>query len=171
MLLKWSALRGIGGLPVMKVTVVAPFVPYLLAAIEYIAVAATAPIVPTSIAKHWASSASNSLLFFYFGATLLGIGSAIYLVCVPRCIARYADSIEYAEREARHSTGPTGSSAGDVAARLRNTYESNDLRLPAARRLIFLLYAMGFGLLFSLPAYRLYETLVLVAKRIVVGLA
>lgn len=150
----WSILRVLGNAPIMRITVVAPFLPYILSIVDYfIFVQSQSPSQFPS--TDWAANASISLHLFYFGGSLLGIASAIYLLYCPTQMKRYKDAIEYAEREAE------GSSAEQVQKsqlKLRAKYAELDLSRVVARRTIAFLYVSGFLLVLTPPTYRFFET-------------
>lgn len=150
----WSLLRVLGNAPLMRITVIAPFLPYLLSLIDYF-LFAQAPATASFPSTDWAAKASISLHLFYFGGTLLGVASGIYMLCCPGYIKIYKDGIEFADREADKSSKDSIQSAH---LKLRTRYTEMDLSRPIARRVVAALYLVGFLLVLAPPTYRFIET-------------
>lgn len=155
----WSTLRLAGNAPLMKLTIVAPFLPYILAAIDFVARASTSEPTLDRNLVDWASDASMSLHLFYFGGSLLGVASALFLIFCPDPVRKYEDGINYADREAATFSKATADAPDAIRLKLQNRYNQLDLSRTAMRRTTFTLYLLGFALVLAPPVHRFFLTL------------
>ena len=157
MKLNWSDLRGVGNLKIMKVTIIGPFLPYVFKLVDALAQADGFVSFLGPLVTNWPHPKLVSLHFFYFGATFLGLGSAVYLIYCPKIVKLYADYVAYIRHEATIRSTAAGVQENQIQAQLKTQYEQEDISHPSMRQSIFALYVLGFVLLFLPPVYRFFE--------------
>jgi hypothetical protein len=163
----WSALRGIGNLQIMKVTLLGPFLPFLFKVFDGLAKSeGLAPYIG-QLETGWPYTVFWPLYLFYFGSTFLGVASAAYLLVCPDIVKRHEDAVAYIDRESATRIATEAGNPNQVKVEMRATYTQADLSCARTRKAIFALYALGFILLFIPPIYRFGEVAINVGEAVV----
>lgn len=97
----WSHLRRMGRLRVVKLTILAPFIPFIFSFIDTIN-EASLPKYFEPFKINWPDPNLDALYWFYYGLWSLAIGSAIYSVRCPRDIKKYSNNVQAIERELKY---------------------------------------------------------------------
>jgi len=166
---KWSTLRAIGGLSIMKVTLIGPFLPFAFKAFDALANSEGLRPYLGELATGWPQSALWPLYLFYFGATFLGVASAAYLLFCPDVIKRYVDAVQYIEHESAVRSAVEVSTPEQIKVSMKTSYTHADITRPRLRALVSGLFLLGFVLLFIPPVFRFFEVLHHVARAFIKG--
>ena len=105
----WSSLRALGQSKVVALTILIPFIGWLIIfnqqVLQWLNVM---PVIVGSNAladKSTPSAESLSRLYWtYFGLLLLGLASFLFQILCPTEVRKYADSNDYVEKELEHTT-------------------------------------------------------------------
>jgi hypothetical protein len=174
----WSDLRSIGNSRLTKLTIFAPFIPFIFDFFDnLIAIPFLGPYLH-QFRIEWPRPRLTSLYFFYYGLTSVGIASILYGVLCPKIIKLYSSAVDYINEEAQvrsnyikgeHLVAEGTSfprldlhdpelaslidrqSLLDISYKMAREYEFQDHNKAIGRIIAFALYIMGF-LLCSLPA-------------------
>jgi hypothetical protein len=150
--IRWSALRSVGNLPVMKVTLVGPFLPFVSELVDHLS---SLPGTSAGLGIEWPYPKFTSLYFFYYGATVLGVASFLYLLFCPPLVKKYPGYADYLAKEA--SVPQAAGVSDEVQKRMRTEYNQADLASHRLRAAVFAMYCLGFVLVFVPPMHRFYD--------------
>lgn len=103
--LKWSALRRVGNLPLMRAVMFAPVIGYLIIFNDYVFGFLKQVFINAGVHPHEDVSVAN-IYFLYYGLICVGVASILYALSCPASIVRFADSTSFA-REALDTRAKT----------------------------------------------------------------
>jgi hypothetical protein len=113
-LFNWDQLRGIGEIKVVRLTILAPFIGYLILFNEQLIhfLNISNELLPAEYFRYfWQDTsktseelASSRLFLIYFGLFFLGLGSILYGIACPHLLKRYGSSSEYLRDELTFQT-------------------------------------------------------------------
>ena len=153
----WSALRTIGNLPIMKVTLIGPFLPFLFKAFDALAKSEGLRPYIGGLETGWPYTTFWSLYVFYFGSTFLGLASAAYLLFCPDVVKRHEDAVAFIDRESTTREATEVKSPEQIKVEMTTNYRQDDLSRPKTRQTVYSLFVVGFVLLFIPPIFRFGE--------------
>jgi hypothetical protein len=154
----WSALAAIGESPLLRLTILVPFVGYLILFNDYVLSFFTASFDLIRRANETADASRPTLFrlnLFYFGALALGIASFLYTLFSPRDLGRHRSSVEYIQfvlpaetrTSVRRSIYKTIDGFGDVSAQKEFDYVPSLSYPREVQVAIFDLLHQSYGLL------------------------
>ena len=110
----WDRLRSIGEIRVVRLTILAPFIGYLILFNQEVVhwLTLSSKLLPADVFTYfWQDQprtqeelASGRLFLIYFGLFFLGLGSIIYGVACPHLLKKYGSTSEYLRAELEFQT-------------------------------------------------------------------
>lgn len=94
--IKWSVLRRIGNLPLMRAVMFAPVIAYLILFNDYVIKFLNQVSVNSGISTTFSINTGN-VYYLYYGLIFVGIASIVYSFSCPSIITRYPDGPSFAQ--------------------------------------------------------------------------
>lgn len=107
--LRWSTLATIGSSPVIKLTIIAPFLGYIVLYNEYVLSLLTlspASMGGTAVQSDAIVYTISKINYLYFGLLLLGVASGLFSLFCPRDISKNKYVVDYIQYVMPVSTDP-----------------------------------------------------------------